>query len=152
MTPELARLIQELEKLRTGMQLHFNKPLCLSSGTRMFDEFRYGMGYVRRAIRKLIPETALVDDLLNNAWNCFQSNGEDELACRNEEMLIEELAYIAQEAGKYLTTCKRPGIFWSDRGEIDTGQPIWGDSGITEEVGALIQIVEAYVVYQTRQN
>lgn len=151
MTPELARLIQELEKLKTRMQPHFERPLCEFGGTRMFDEFRYGMGDVRRAIRGMIQETSLIDFLLNSAWNCFQSNSEDKRACRNQEMLTEELAFIAQEAGKYLTTCKRAGVFLSDRGEIDTGQPLWGDSGITEEVGALIQLVEAWVVYQSRE-
>jgi len=67
-------------------------------------------------------------------------------------MLTEELAYIAQEARKYVTPHGRSGVFSSNREEIDTGQPFWGDSGVTEEVGALIQLVEAYVVYQTRQN
>lgn len=150
MTPELARLIKEIATLETEMRSHFDKPMWRFHGSSAFRDFRYAIGDVRRAIRKLIPETELVDDLLNCAWNCFQSNGEDEVACRNQEMLIEELAYIAEEAGKHLATCTRAGVFLSDRGEIDTGQPFWGDSEITEEIGALIQLVEAWVVYQSR--
>jgi hypothetical protein len=152
MTPEIATLLNELANIDTRVMPLFNVPMSQFDGRRALQELRLVVRDTRCAVRGIIHELALIDDLLHNSWNCFQSNGEDEVACRNLEMLTEELSDIAASAAAYdyLVHSNRVGLFHSPLGDIDAGDPCWDDFGITDEVRDLILFVEAWVEYQHR--